>query len=274
METHPTENLLEMESIPETLSHVESITTELVTFPAETFVTSISVATTAPVPTNPSISTQPIEPTEPIQKETSQVPPETEWIVEYPLNLNTATFEELCTLPEIGETLAQAIIEYRERIGGFINREQLLEVSGIGEHRYSAIVSLLMIENEQPMPVEVELPQPEPEPQIEPELMPEPIPIEPIEPEMIPPTELPEMLYINLNTTTKEQLMALPNCTEEIAKSIIELREKDIHTFSNPFEILYTDKISDELYQTWEEYLFVDDSGSKQLYLYSQEKPE
>ncbi len=49
------------------------------------------------------------------------------------VNINTANAQELAReLSYIGPVKAQRIIEYREKIGGFISPEQLLEVYGIG----------------------------------------------------------------------------------------------------------------------------------------------
>lgn len=55
------------------------------------------------------------------------------------VNINTATREELETLPSIGEVRAQAIIAYREEHGGFRTTDELMEVSGIGEKIFADI---------------------------------------------------------------------------------------------------------------------------------------
>ena len=50
-----------------------------------------------------------------------------------PVDLNTATAEELDTLPGIGEKKALAIVEYREANGPFRAVEELERVKGISE---------------------------------------------------------------------------------------------------------------------------------------------
>ena len=49
------------------------------------------------------------------------------------ININTATSQELQTLPRIGPALAQRIIEYRQTSGRFSTVDDLTNVKGIGE---------------------------------------------------------------------------------------------------------------------------------------------
>lgn len=54
-------------------------------------------------------------------------------------NINTATAEELDSLPGIGPSTAAAIVEDRERNGPFASPEDLMRVSGIGEGKFSKL---------------------------------------------------------------------------------------------------------------------------------------
>jgi competence protein ComEA len=56
-----------------------------------------------------------------------------------PLNINTATLEQLDELDGIGPTTAQHILDYREEQGGFGSVEELGEVPGIGDVRLASL---------------------------------------------------------------------------------------------------------------------------------------
>lgn len=55
------------------------------------------------------------------------------------ININTATQSELEALPGIGASTALKIINYRNEHGKFKNPEDIMNVSGIGENKYSNI---------------------------------------------------------------------------------------------------------------------------------------
>lgn len=61
------------------------------------------------------------------------------------VNINTADASELDTLPGIGASTANKIIEYRKNNGKFKKKEDLKNVSGIGESKYNKIKDFISI---------------------------------------------------------------------------------------------------------------------------------
>ncbi|KAK2887242.1 hypothetical protein Q8A67_015470 [Cirrhinus molitorella] len=115
------------------------------------------------------------------------------------LNINTATEEELMTLPGVNRGVAQNIVEYRECIGGFKKVEDLALVSGVGATKLEAIKLEICVSsknsssNHSPASLRKEH-------------------------EHLPCTG------VNINTATPPQLMSVRGITEKIAKNIVEFR--------------------------------------------------
>lgn len=177
--------------------------------------------------------------------------------ISFPLELNQASFEELCAVPGIGEVLAQRILAYRETTGGFLNCGQLLEIYGVGETIYAGILPYFYLETEYFPPEETEI---IPEDPTEPEI--QAIPEIPENPEN---SESPEIPIINLNTASKEDLLRLPGCDDALAEEILTLRDRDIHQFYHIYEITLAEHVTKEVFAGWQNYLVVDDDGSTQI---------
>jgi len=62
-----------------------------------------------------------------------------------PINLNTATVAQLETLPGIGKSTAERILEYRQKNGSFKKVEDLMNVRGVGEKSFLKLKPLVTV---------------------------------------------------------------------------------------------------------------------------------
>lgn len=180
---------------------------------------------------------------------TSDSSPQT--AVTFPLELNAAGAAELEQLPGIGAVLAQRIVAYRDQIGGFSNREQLLEVEGIGEATLYEIYDLLYLENET-----FPEPEPEPEPAGAPAPAAAPQPAETAPPATEPPAAAaPAVTFpLDLNQATAAELEQIPGMQPELAEKIVAFRQQ-IQAFSSVYELLYVDGMTEAYFVQLRDYV-------------------
>lgn len=254
------QSFAEQDTIPAitwvTTASEESAESELRTEPLETEADSVT-ANRQPVfdwdkPTKAETTTKsagstttPAKQTEPAQQDAAELvlPEEAESEISYPLDLNAATVEELETLPGVGAILAERIVSYREAVGGFQTLEELQQVNGIGSGIYSQIAPYLFIIGE----LQTISPEPDAEPSES---------SEPTIPEEETASDSESIPHLDINTATAEDFQKLPNITPEQAEAIVRLRTQ-IQYFQNIYELLYADGMTDRLFLSIRDYLYV-----------------
>jgi len=61
------------------------------------------------------------------------------------INLNSATAEQLQSVPGIGPSTAKSILDYRAKVGKFNKIEEIINVKGIGEKKFQKIKDRLTV---------------------------------------------------------------------------------------------------------------------------------
>lgn len=157
----------------------------------------------------------------------------TEYKPKLPIELNSATIEELTWLPGIGETTAIKIVVYAQQYG-FYSVDDLLNVSGIGKDKLDKIRPYVYVDTSG-LPAKTTTAATTSE----------------TEEETTVTTATPHK--VNLNTCTKADLLVIDGISEELADSIIFYRTEVCEFVC--LEQLYDLGISDALYNKITPYL-------------------
>ena len=67
-----------------------------------------------------------------------------------PININTATVEELARLPGVGKAIAGRIVRHREKSGLFRRVDELLVIRGISAKKLAALRPYVTVDEEKP----------------------------------------------------------------------------------------------------------------------------
>lgn len=158
------------------------------------------------IPDTDSKSSKPTKPTKPTKSTKSTTEKN---IVNYPLDINFATYDELVTLPGIGEDKAKNIINHRQTKGYFYSIEEIMLVDGIGQKTFDEIKSKIIVDVKKLPPKQ------------------QTTTITSTTTAPVVTTVVTPLSSVNVNTATFEELMKIPGIKDYTAKAIIYHRNHD-----------------------------------------------
>ncbi|MCR5541961.1 MAG: helix-hairpin-helix domain-containing protein [Ruminococcus sp.] len=183
--------------------------------------------------------------------------------VNFPIDINLVTYDELLAINGIGEGTARAILDLRDRVGVITYMEMLLEISGIGENKLTMLSEYLYVDDADYSPppdtateIHTTVPtntyQPIPN-----DTKPyEEIPTDTTFTETVPPVY--ERKPVNINEADVYQLMECLLIDEELAQSILEIREQLGGKYENALQLLYVKGISKDMLSELKEYVLLE----------------
>ena len=173
----------------------------------------------------------------------------TEITVSFPLDINTATAEELMLIDGIGNVTAESIISYREKNGYFYSLEDLLNVDGIGEKRLAEMADFIFIDPSV-------LPETDKPDETSGTEITVPVPTEnETETVTVSVTDAENIFPLELNTAAKEELMQIEGVGEVLAERIADYAEQ--HGFNDVNDLLDVSGIGEKKLESIAPYVYV-----------------
>ena len=170
----------------------------------------------------------------------------TKFQAKFPLDINSASAEELMCLSGIGSELANRIITYRNENSGFYTIEELMNVKGIGQNTFNKIKWEIWADTSN---------LPEKEATFAEETTSRAARTSTSKRETQT-TTTAAISSININTATVSDFAQLPKMNENIAQNIVTMRDVAMGgSFASIYEILYADGMTDNIFNAIKPYL-------------------
>ncbi|HNX64770.1 MAG TPA: helix-hairpin-helix domain-containing protein [Oscillospiraceae bacterium] len=249
---HKTEDIKNVKGIGDSL--FEKIKDHIIVYPenlpikpetkmiSEKTVSSVPSLSSKVTSVSTSVTTKPKQTTTVSKTETET---ETSLEVDFPLDINSCSADELICIDGIGPIMAERIINYRIDNGGFYSVEEIMNVKGIGTLTYHKILPYIYADTSR-LPAKSETVK---------ETTTKYTTVK--ETTSLTTTVSNPINPVNLNKATVSDLMTLPGINQELAKNIISFRDNQITYFSDIYELLYVDGMTKSIFQQIQSYVYV-----------------
>lgn len=160
-------------------------------------------------------------------------------IVEFPLDINKATKNELMQIDGVGEVTASKILSYRKKLKYYSNLLQLKEIDGIGDATYDKLRKYLYVSSDRFKELDESSKDNKGKSATKSKTTKAKTTKIKVTKSSGKTTEEKQMKMVNINTAGKEELMDCLLLDEEQALKIIDLRKRVGGRFTSALELVY-----------------------------------